>query len=346
MSADVVPPIEDAPPEPIEVPKTIAEFREEFPAAPKRNTPPPKDPDAVEKPRHRAKSQQAGSDDAAAIASETKRLREAEAAIGIARKDGESERVYQLRARAEIAELAKSAREPKPITPAAPAVAAPVPIAAGTFTEAEPTLEQFKDKPDPYGTWQREIARYDRRKDAFDQEQATTRERAASSQRAQAEEFNTYVSTEQKSHANRFAQYATANPDAEALFQTEAAKPLDQQIALPIAMRAAIELHPQGPQFIHELLKAPDFADDLFLLTNGKPIGDPRVDPLVAVVRRRLLQRVQAANAGSAAPLRQTIVAPRPPNPARTVPQTPREKPSSEPVGSLAEHRQRFPTRH
>ena len=347
MSTEVVPPVDGAPVE-IDVPQTIAEFREEFPSTPKRNAPPPKEADP-DRPRHRAKSQQASADDAAAIAAETKRLREAEAAIGITRKDGESERVYQLRARAEIAELAKTAKakpvETAPVVSATPERAV-LAQPAGAFSEAEPTLEQFKGQDDPYAAWQRALSRYDRRKDAFDEQQATVRERATLSQKAQADEFNGYVETEQKAHAGRLTTYVTANPDAKALMEAEAKKPIDQQIALPIAMRAAIELSPQGPQFIHELLKDPTFADDLFLLTDGKGIGDPRVDPLVAVVRRRLLQRVQAATAGSAVPARQTTVAPRPPNPARTVPQTPREKPSTDTPGSLAEHRQRFPTRH
>lgn len=340
-------PVVEVEPAILEVPQTLAEHREAFPATnrPQPLTAPKVEPDADKRPRHRAKSQQATPGDVDEIAALTRRLREAEDSLGIEKKPEESDRAFQLRRRVEAAELAKTQRAAATAAPVAttPPVVAPVPPNGHgpQFTEKEPTLEQFADKPDPYMAWQRELARYDRRKDTFDQQQAEVRSRGELSQKQAAEEFAAYVGKEQTAHAGRLGTYITAHPDAKALFDAEAAKPVDQQIALPIAVRAAIELHPQGPQFIHELLKAPDFADDLFLLTNNKPIGDPRTDPLVAVVRRRLLQRVQAASVGSAAP-RQTTVGPRPPNPARTVPQTPREPTSDAPAGTLAEHRQRF----
>ncbi len=73
----------------------------------------------------RAKSQQARPSDVETIAALTKRLRDAEseAAADIVREDGESERVFQLRRRATIAEALRDAKRAPP-TPAA--AAAPV----------------------------------------------------------------------------------------------------------------------------------------------------------------------------------------------------------------------------
>lgn len=338
--ADGVDTTEGAPVE-VEVPQTITEFRAAFPQAPSRHAPPSKEPsEPIEKPRHRAKSQQAGPDDAAAIAAQTKRLREAEDSVEVPRIDGESDRVYGIRKRAEIAELAKGAKQPPKVQPVAAAVSQPAAIVQPSeFKDPQPQIAQFSNTDDPYGNHQRALMKWELKKDDFDAKQAETKTKSEQAQKQQREEFDTYIKTEQTAHDSRLGDFIKNTPDAKQVMEGAA------DIPLTLAMRGAMELHAQGPQMMYALAKSPELADELFLLTAGRYIGDPRTDPLVAIVRRRLLQRVQAATAGSAAPLRQTTVAPRPPNPARTVPQTPREKPSVEPVGSLAEHRQRFPTR-
>lgn len=327
-----------------EKPLTLAEHREDFPQPEKPGTPKPNGTD-TEKPRHRAKSQQASTDDVAAIAEQTKRLREAEDAVEIPRKAGESDRVYGIRKRAEIAELAKQAKQPKPAAPQpqAPALQprTAVPVQAPSdFKEPAPTIEQFANTEDQYGNYQRALVKWELKKENFETTQAAQKQEFETAQAKHREEFVSYINTEQAAHDKRLGAFISANPDARQIMESA------REMPLTIAMRAAMELHEQGPAMMISLAKAPDLADELFLLTAGKQIGDPRTDPLVAIVRRRLLQRVQAGTSGSAAPLRQTTVAPRPPNPERTVPQTPRVQSTTEPAGSLADHRSKFPVRH
>lgn len=328
--------------QPIETPATLAEFREQFPQKPSPNEPPASEP--VEKPRRRAKSHVATPDDVAAINALTKELRDAESKITIERKEGESDRVFELRKRAEIA---KRAATPPPPAPA-PVTATPTPreepkprpsTTATTFDEKEPTVEQFANEPDPYSAWQRALARYDRRKEAYEEAAASAR----TASEAQVAKFNNEINEGITAHAQRAHAFAESRPDVKALFAAEAAKPAHEQIQLPLALRGAIEFHERGPEMIVELLKDPELADELFLLTNGQPVGDPRTDSLVATVRRRLLKRLSGASSGSPAPSRPVKPAPRPPNPERTVPQTPRDTSPSEAPGSLAEFRRQYP---
>ncbi len=334
-------------PEQPEAPTSLAEFREEFPSAPKPGEPAPEP--AAERPPRRAKSHQAEAKDVPEIAALTKQLREAEDAIKVERKDGESDRVYQLRKRAEIAKRAAApapvAAQPSAVEPPA-RVAAPVvqqQTAPGAFTEKEPTIDQFASEADPYSAWQRALGRFDRRKEAFEASQET----AKASYQAQEQRFHQEINQSIEAHQTRMATYLGSAPeDVKALYAAEAAKPPHEQIQLPLALRGAIEFHERGAEMITALLKDQNLADELFLLTSGRPVGDPRTDSLVATVRRRLLQRISGAASGSPIPPRPFKPAPRPPNPERTVPQTPREPSPSEVAGSLAEHRRQFPTRH
>lgn len=323
-----------------EAPASLAEFREQFPAAPKEGQPAP-EPTAERGPR-RAQSHKAEPKDVPVIAALTKQLREAEDAIKIERKDGESDRVFQLRKRAEIAALAS---RPAPVAqPAArrePERAAPV-AQPSAFTEKEPVIEDFKDKPDPWLALSRATASYDRRKEAYDATQGAQK----AHYEAQAQQFNKDIDQGIRAHAERAVTFANSRSDVKALFDAEAAKSPQDQIQLTLAVRGAIEFHEKGPEMIVALLQNPELADELFLLTTGRAVGDPRTDSLVATVRRRLLQRISGATSGSPAPQRPFKPAPRPPNPERTVPQTPRDLSPSDAPGSLAEHRRQFPTRH
>ena len=327
-----------------EAPASLAEFREQFPAAPKDGQPPPPESTSEQerKPKYRSKSHRALPEDVPEIAALTKQLREAEDAIKIDRKPGENDKVYLLRKRAEIAKLA-SARQampevkPEPVREAPPAAVVAQPSA---FTEKEPTLDQFASEADPYAAWQRALARYDRRKDAFEASQEVQK----STFRAQEETFNREINDGIRAHAQRAQALAESRPDVKALFAAEAAKPPQEQIQLTLAVRGAIEFHERGPEMVVALLQNPELADELFLLTTGRAVGDPRTDSLVATVRRRLLQRISGAPSGSPAPSRPVKLAPRPPNPERTVPQTPRDSSPSEAPGSLAAHRASLPT--
>ncbi len=85
--------------------------------------------------RQRARSQQAGKDDVEKINAYTKRIREAEESLGIKveKQPGESDRVYNLRRRAELLE---AKREVAKVAPAV--VSKPAPKAPEPFNEPEP----------------------------------------------------------------------------------------------------------------------------------------------------------------------------------------------------------------
>lgn len=99
------------------------------------------------KPRHRAASQRADADDVPLISEHTRRIKDAEAKLGadIARKDGESERVYNLRRRAELLERMATPQTPEPAkteprAPAPPPRPQPRPAAAA-LPETFPTYD-------------------------------------------------------------------------------------------------------------------------------------------------------------------------------------------------------------
>lgn len=319
---------------------SLSEHRAEFPGPVGRGQPPPSE----EKPRHRAKSQTAGPDDVKQIAELTKRARAAEEAIPIERKAGESERVYQLRRRAEIAESRRDAapvveKQPEPAVVAVPPVRQAA--AVSDFTEKEPTIEQFHDQPDPYSAHMRALVAYDARKAAFESQQTTTRTSAEDAR-------NQWVKETQDANTTRILAHFSAHPDDKAAYDAHTKLPVADQITLTPVMRVALETHGQGPQFMLELIRHPEFADEQALLTNGQYAFDSegRLNPAVAILQRRLLARVQAVKTGAAVPQpRKVVVAPRPPTPVRTVPQTPSEKPPSGESSSLRDHRTAYPGR-
>ena len=324
-----------------EAPASLAEFRQDFPD-PSKVQPLAPEP-LTERPPRRAKSHRAEPADVPEIAALTKELREAEDAIKIERKEGESDRVFQLRKRAEIA---KRAAQPAPAAAPMQAVERPAPIvqarpvtAQSAFAEKEPTIEQFKDQPDPWLALSRAVAAYDRRREAFD----ATQETQKATYQAQERQFHHEINQGVEAHSTRMATYlGTAPADVKALYAAEAAKPPQEQIQLPLALRGAIEFSERSPEMITALLRDQNLADEFFLLTNGHIVSDPRTDSFVASVRRRLLQRISGVASGSPTPPRPFKIAPRPPNPERTVPQTPRDTSPSDAAGSLAEHRNKF----
>lgn len=280
----------------------------------------PGDAADLPQPRHRARSQVAKSDDVEKINALTKRLRDAETAAGITteREEGESDRAYNLRKRAELAEAVAKSRKPvEQPKPQQQPVAAPQ-----TFGEAEPTIEQFASAPDPYLAWTRALNAYDRRKEAADA-QAAEAKTAGERQQATAVE------------AKRQA-YAGFNANVETFKKTA----LDYDAVVrtcerPVTylMETALVNHKDGARYTYELAKNPALHDELFILTDNKPVNRDTV----ASVQRLLEARMPAAPTGSAAPLTRPL-APRPPNPVRTVPSAhlPNKAPGD--TASLADH--------
>lgn len=275
---------------------------------------PPADPAAppkadAPKPKHRAKSQQAGPQDAPRISELTKKWRDAE------RRANELE--GKLRA--------QPAAPPKPGEPAKPDASKPF-----GFPELDDWLEQPGNAGKSWGQYQnaRDDARDDwREAKAAQSSSATTRTEAAAA-RKEADEammasWNEQAVEFKKTHAD----YETLLTEADT-----------EHGDIPPLLGYAIVSGDGGPADLYTLLRNPALFDEMIAFTVDRPLSDASV----AATRRLLKTRVQAAQpSGSAVPPRQPPIAPRPPNPLRTGPQkTSDDIPDDD--SSLAEHERAF----
>ncbi len=243
----------------------------------------------------------------------TKRLRDAEEATGIKRKPTESNRVYDLRLRTELAERLRDAGKPTeksdptpPPPPAAPRAASPV----EAFTEKEPTLDQFKDDADPATAYFRALARFELKQEQHAAKQA---EAETASKAVEAAQRGWWAARGQE-HTTRLETFVTANPTARATLEAIGDKPLS-----PILF-AAIQIHPDSPKLMMALATRPELHDELFLLTDGKPIGDPTRNPLIGIVQRRLMTQAQTGQVPERSPASAWKPPAPPPSPVRTQP--------------------------
>ena len=252
--------------------------------------------------RHRAESQKASPDDVPKINEYTKRLREAEKELGIEQQPGESQRVFELRRRAEIAERVRDANKAK-ATPAPAVVSTPAPVALPQeFTDVEPKIDDFASEADPHTAWVRALARYDQKKEAHE------------AQKSQAVASHTdAIQQHRNAYGQRLAAHYEANPDARAVIE---AAP-HAAINLPIAMEAAIVLSEDGAKFTEYLARNPALFDELYVLSEGRPV----TPPLVAHLQRLLTDRATAVATGAAAPRIKVTPAPSLPTPVKTMPQ-------------------------
>lgn len=324
----------NAPP-PVEQDDSLAAHEAAF-GEKKAPTPDPETPVEPERaPRHRAQSQRATPNDVADIAAFTKRLREAEEAIQIDRKDGESDRVYQLRRRAEIAELAKTYKMQPPAPKAEPVAAVTPPRGAVTPpppATAKPTWAQFEEGiGTKYQTWAEAQDAYADARDVW-REAEFVRQRATADNAAAQKAANERDQQAIDAHVKRMASASQSMPDFEAV----TAPILNRQ--LPTPLLKAIVTADNSPQLVYSLAKDPDLLDDLVIASHGKSIDD---DELVATLQRRLVKRAQAGTTGSAASVPPIRTTPRPPNPVRTGPiASGDELPGDE--SSLADHEKAF----
>jgi hypothetical protein len=278
------------------------------------------------RPAHKAQSRTAKPEDVEEINALTARLRAAEkdAGLSIERKEGESERVFSLRRQAEIAEAIRDSKKASatPIAPEAPPVVRP-PVAPGAFAEVEPTIDGYMDQADPYSAWQRALHAYDRRKERWEETQATHK----TSEDAWVKQAQAARDTVYKTFGTRVESFKATTPDYESVITAG-----DRMT--PILLETALVGHQDGPRFLYELAKNGTLFDEFFLLTDQKPV----TADTVASVQRLLSSRMPVAVTGStAAAVRPP--APRPPNPVRTVPQARGEaKPPGE-GATLSEHR-------
>jgi hypothetical protein len=277
---------------------------------------------------HKAQSRTAKPEDVEEINALTARLRAAEkdAGLSIERKEGESERVFNLRRQAEITEAIRDNKKAA-AAPAPPTATTTAPLTRPTpptaFADPEPTINEYLDQPDPYSAWQRAVSAYDRRKERWEESQATHKTTDAEwIKNAQAARDTVY-----KNFGTRVESFKTTTPDYDAVITAG-----DRMT--PILLETALVGHPDGPRFLYELAKNGTLFDEFFLLTDQKPVT---VDT-VASVQRLLSSRMPVAVTGSTAAVVRPP-APRPPNPVRTVPQARGEaKPPGE-GASLSEFR-------
>jgi len=269
--------------------------------------------------KQRAQSQRATPADVDKINEYTKRLRAAEDAVGlkIEKQPGESERVFQLRRRAEIAEAIRD-RKAQPQAPPPPPVPRP-PAPPTAFTEKEPQYEDFADQPDQYAAHLRAVAAYDRRKDAFEYQQTqakTEQQRGIEERNARRDQF---FRDSQAQHYQRMATFHQANPHAQAILDAAGDN------GVTPAMMMAIMTSEQGPQMLLTVAQDEALRDDLIDLTEGKPL----TKDLVARVQRRLSRGLTDAQTtgSSPVPLKPVPLVPRPPTPVRTGPMKPADSP-------------------
>src|SRR5882672_4014092 len=170
--------------------------------------------------RHRAASQKARPSDVEDIATFTRRLKEAEEAIPIERKDGESERVYNLRRRAEIAELAKRGAQPVATIPPPKAEPTPIPeVLKPVELGAKPTWAQYEQKiGSQYATWGEAQDAY---VDARDDWKETKGQAAKAEESGKSREQAAYAEVKARSdgYAKSLDTYVKAHPDRAAAFQ-------------------------------------------------------------------------------------------------------------------------------
>jgi hypothetical protein len=252
--------------------------------------------------KHRAKSQLARPEDVPRIKELTRKLKEAEEALAAVRR--------------------------APVTPETPAETVvptwSAPAATSTFTDPEPTLDQFNDKPDPYSAYLRAVAAYDRKKEAWDAKQAETQTQATQSRQALVEKVSAQV-----------AAFRAKTPEYD-----QAIEAIKGETA-PDLLMAALLSGDNFPDLVYYLATHPVDRHEMHLITDGKPVTDQHV----ASVRRILDARMQAGSTGAAAPLSPVPRKPfKPPTPVRTGPMTTGEEPPGD-GASLADHERFFKPR-
>ena len=287
------------------------------------------DGEPVQRTRHRARSQQASPEDVAQIRDWSARARAAEEAAGIARNDGESERVYRLRVRTELAEAARQARSaPKyePVRQSAPAASPVAPVAAShDATRPEPNEDEIGTKYQTYAEFTRAQAEW-----VWEQRDAARQRQAEQQQLQQSQQAQ--ISSYQK----RVDDFVAKQPDYNQVVQS-AMNDFGAEFKIADPAFQVFLTHDNGPQMLYHLLTHPDQLAEMQALWEGKPASHANV----ALATRWLQSRVQAVSTGSVAPTPPVIPAPRPPNPVRTGPmKTGDELPGDD--ATLADHEKAF----
>lgn len=260
--------------------------------------------------RHRASSQQATPDDVAEISTLTARIKALEDAGGIERKPNESERVFRLRARAELLErtltppkpVERPVERPQPLQRVAPQ---PDPNAPKIEpTRAKPLIEDVGTKYKDWDEYQEDIIEWKVEQREHAAKIARERDEATTNYNARKAEWD----KDHDTMATRVAAFKATHPDYDALLAANATD-------VPPAVYQAILKHDNGPALVYHLVSHPDDLTDAVLMFDGKPL----TSQIVALATRWLNSRAKVESTGTTAP-EPLKPGPRPPNPVRTGP--------------------------
>lgn len=221
------------------------------------------------------------------------RAKSKQAAARINKLAGENFLLNQRLQALEAKQKPSTAAEPVYSLPAAPR---PLP------SDPEPTIEQFADKDDPYGAWQRALAKWDRQQERL---QTITGQQQQQFQQT-AQHADAYWTGVRSTHQERLQAAVKANPTAAATLQSVQVQP-------PPVLDLSIMLDNQSADVALFLATHPTILDEFVLMTAAQPV----TEQTVAITRRLLRQRMSAGTTGSVAPS-PLPNAPRPPNPVRT----------------------------
>lgn len=275
--------------------------------------------------RHRAQSQQAKADDIVSIAALAKRVAEVEEREGkdITQKDGESNRVFKLRRRAELAERREqAAKAPKP--------APHVPRDTPRPVEPKPSDRLPRPQASEIGT---KYADYDEftvalAKHAAD-EQWESRESERVKQNRQAEAHAESQRIQTAWNAKTAAAKAKY-PD----FQAVALEAPTKILAGSVPDLFILE-HKAGADVLYHLQQHGDELDALLT----KPALE-QIEVLSLLAQR--LTTTTAADSTGAAPRANSQPAPKPPTPVRGGPSRPADEPPTADDTPLSEHEKAF----
>lgn len=263
--------------------------------------------EARQRVRHRASSQQATPDDVAEIQALTARTKQIAESAGIQRKPNESERVYQLRVRAELYERAtKPVERPQPATqPSQPArqAAQPDPNAPKIEpTRPKPLIEEIGAKYADWDAYQDDIVEWKLEQRDHVAKLTKERDEATNTYNARKAEWD----SDHERMTQRVATFRETHPDYDGLLAANA-------VDVPPPVYQAILKHDNGPALVYHLLTHADELTDAVLMFDGKP----PTPHFVALATRWLTTRAKVEATGATTTEKLTP-GPRPPTPVRT----------------------------
>lgn len=316
---------------------SLAEHEAQFsnrPTLVQRDAPPSQaDRDEQGKFKQRAESQKAKSTDADRIAALTKEYHDAEREIGIdlTQEDGESNRVFELRRRAELAKAYAKAKKSPPAAPAAapspqadPGSRPSVPNGAdsGISLPADfPKEPNPDDFPNDYNDYVRAHSRWAAKAEV-------TLERL---QRAKVDDERAFFSGVNQ----RFASASERYPDFKAVVLDAPTSPIPHNSHIERwTLKSKL-----GPDVVYHAFKDPSIIQPILVLTDR----DEQTEALTLLGQRLTASPPRSAAASTRSPA--ALVVPpvvKPPNLVRSGPMHADDEPPNPETSSLADHERHY----